>query len=261
MTIAVRRKMIEIDESKCDGCGQCVPACAEGAIAIRDGKARLVSEVYCDGVGACVGHCPQAALRVIEREAAPFDEAAVREHLRQWESPIAAASAAGICPGTRLAVFPAQPSAGIRPGPQGEAFLSGQEAPGEDGEPSGLGHWPVQLRLVPPGAPFLRGAEVLLVADCVPFALADFHRRFLRGRPVLVACPKLDDTRGYVEKLAAMIGQAGLRSLTVVHMEVPCCTGLVRLAEAARELAGQPLPLGEATISIRGQVRGARSAV
>lgn len=255
MTIAIRRKMIEIDESKCDGCGQCVTACAEGAIAIRDGKARLVSEVYCDGLGACVGHCPRGALRVIEREAAPFDEEAVREHLRRGA---AAASAAGICPGSRLAVFSPQPSGRAVPlGPAG-ACVSGHEVTPGEGEPSALGHWPVQLRLVPPGAPFLREAEVLLVADCVPFALADFHRRFLRGRPVLVACPKLDDTRGYVEKLAAMIGQAGLRSLTVVHMEVPCCTGLVRLAEAARELAGQPLPLGEATISIRGQVCGVR---
>lgn len=255
MAIAIRRKMIEIDESKCDGCGQCVTACAEGAIAIRDGKARLVSEVYCDGLGACVGHCPQGALRVIEREAAPFDEEAVREHLRREA---AAASAAGVCPGSRLAVFPSQPSARPVPlAPAGPGVSGHEVAPGE-GEPSALGHWPVQLRLVPPGAPFLREAEVLLVADCVPFALADFHRRFLRGRPVLVACPKLDDTRGYVEKLAAMIGQAGLRSLTVVHMEVPCCTGLVRLAEAARELAGQPLPLGEATISIRGQVCGVR---
>lgn len=259
MMTTVRRKMIEIDESKCDGCGQCVTACAEGAIAIRDGKARLVSEVYCDGLGACVGHCPQGALRVIEREAAAFDEEAVREHLRRQRAPVAAAPGAGACPGSRLAVFSSPPAGGPR-GPQAGAVAS-VEVPAEEEEPSALGHWPVQLRLVPPGAPFLRDAEVLLVADCVPFALADFHRRFLCGRPVLVACPKLDDTRGYAEKLAAMIAQSGLRSMTVVHMEVPCCTGLVRLAEAARELAGRPLPLGEATISIRGQVRGVRSAV
>lgn len=255
----VRRKMIEIDESKCDGCGQCVTACAEGAIAIRDGKARLVSEVYCDGLGACVGHCPQGALRVIEREAAPFDEEAVQEHIRRQAQQGAAPQAAGVCPGSRLAVFPAA-LAGTPPTPVAAAASAPCQMQGPEEEPSALGHWPVQLRLVPPSAPFLCDAEVLLVADCVPFALADFHRRFLRGRPVLVACPKLDDSRGYLEKLAAMIGQARLRSLTVVHMEVPCCTGLVRLAEAARQLAGQPLPLGEATISIRGQVREVRPA-
>lgn len=258
--ITVRRKMIEIDESKCDGCGQCVTACAEGAIAIRQGKARLVSEIYCDGLGACVGHCPQGALRVVEREAAPFDEEAVREHLRQRQSPVAAAPIAGFCPGSQLAMFQPRESADPAPHLGAGAESPGREVPAEE-EPSALGHWPVQLRLVPPGAPFLHAADVLLVADCVPFALADFHRRFLRGRPVLVACPKLDDTRGYVEKLAAMIGQAGLRSITVVHMEVPCCTGLVRLAKAARQLSGQPVPLGEATISIRGQVRQMRSAV
>lgn len=255
----VLRKLIEIDESKCDGCGQCATACAEGAIVIRDGKARLVSEVYCDGLGACVGHCPQGALRVIEREAAPFDEQAVHEHLRRSEAPLGAEPPAGVCPGARLAVFPAGERTGAPFAPPG-AVSSLCEGEGAEAEPSALGHWPVQLRLVPPSAAFLREADVLLVADCVPFAMADFHRRFLRGHPVLVACPKLDDTRGYREKLAAMIGQAGLRSITVVHMEVPCCTGLVYLAEAARQLAGRPLPLGEATISIRGQVRDVRPA-
>ncbi len=256
--ITVRRRMIEIDESKCDGCGQCVTACAEGAIAIRDGKARLVSEVYCDGLGACVGHCPQGALRVVEREAAPFDEQAVQEHLRRQALPVASAAPGDGCPGTRLAVFPAGGWESTRPMEPSRPLPADHPAPAE---PSALGHWPIQLRLVPPTAPFLRDADVLLVADCVPFALADFHRRFLRGRPVLVACPKLDDTRGYIEKLAAMIDQAPLRSITVVHMEVPCCTGLVRLAEAAQAVAGRSLALGEATISIRGLVRDLRDAV
>lgn len=253
--MTVRRKMIEIDESKCDGCGQCVTACAEGAIAIRDGKARLVSEVYCDGLGACVGHCPQGALRIVERETAPFDEQAVQEHLRRR---VASAAPEDGCPGTRLAVFPAGGGESTRPMEPPWPVLADHPGPAE---PSALGHWPIQLRLVPPTAPFLRDADVLLVADCVPFALADFHRRFLRGRPVLVACPKLDDTRGYVEKLAAMIDQAALRSITVVHMEVPCCSGLVRLAEAAQAVAGRSLALGEATISIRGLVRDLRDPV
>jgi Pyruvate/2-oxoacid:ferredoxin oxidoreductase delta subunit len=189
-----KRKIVQIDESKCDGCGMCVPSCAEGAIQIVDSKARLVSDVYCDGLGACLGECPQGAIAIVERDAEPFDK------------------------------------------------------------PSALGHWPIQLHLVPPQAPFLRDADLLLVADCVPFALADFHGRFLRGRPVLVGCPKLDDAEAYVAKLAAILKLASIRSLTVVHMEVPCCTGLVRIARAALAASGVEVPLEDVTISIRGKV-------
>ena len=204
------RKIVEIDEVKCNGCGLCVPACAEGAIQIRGGKARLVADVYCDGLGACLGECPQGAIRVIEREAVDFDEEAAKRHV------------------ATLRAAPAEPSA--------------------------LGNWPIQLRLVPPGAPFLRGADLLLVADCVPFALADFHRRFLAGQPVVIGCPKLDDGQQYVEKLAAILTAAGVKSLTVLHMEVPCCTGLVRIAQAAKQAAGSDVPLRDITVSIRGQV-------
>lgn len=183
-----RRKIVQIDEAKCDGCGLCVPTCAEGAIQIVAGKARLIADAYCDGLGACLGECPRGAITIIEREAAPFDE--------------------------ELAGAP----------------------------PSTLGNWPVQLYLVPPGAPFLNNAELLLVADCVPFAMVDFHARLLRKRPVVVGCPKLDDANFSVEKLARIMATSNPHSLTVVHMEVPCCTGLVRIAEKALQMSESTAP-------------------
>lgn len=246
-----KRKIVQIDEAKCDGCGQCVPSCAEGAIQIINGKARLVSDVYCDGLGACLGHCPQDAITIIEREADEFDEAAAHAHVaRAQQKPVAAlpqqpahaAKKHGGCPGMMLQQF--QPSRPSRP------IATGDEGPSE----SALSHWPVQLHLVPPGAPFLRGADLLLVADCVPFAMPDFHQRFLHGRPVVIGCPKLDDTGAYLDKLIAILQQAEIRSLTVVHMEVPCCSGLVRLAQAAIELSGSGVPMEDVTVSLRGKV-------
>ena len=244
-----KRKIVDIDETKCNGCGLCAVACAEGAIQIVGGKARLVSDVYCDGLGACLGECPQGAITVAERDAAPFDEAAAGRHVAQLREPKPAAACAGSCPGSRvqdlrLSVLPATP-----------------DAPKERASPtstarSALGNWPVQLHLVPPNAPFLHEADLLLVADCVPFALADFHERYLSGRPVVIACPKLDNTQPYVEKLASMLTLASIRSLTVVHMEVPCCMGLMRIAQAARQAAGVEVPLYEAVISTRGAVVG-----
>jgi Pyruvate/2-oxoacid:ferredoxin oxidoreductase delta subunit len=246
-----QRKIIEIDGEKCDGCGQCVSACAEGAIEIRDGKARLTSETYCDGLGACLGKCPQDAIRIIEREAAEFNEQSVREHLAGL--PAEGSPPPAGCPGAAVRSLPQlHASAPLR---SASKATTGSEPP----EPSSLGNWPVQLGLVPPNAPFLRGADLLLVADCVPFAMADFHRRLLRGRPVVVGCPKLDDGRAYVEKLAAMLTTSDIRSVTVVHMEVPCCTGLVRIAEAAVERSARNVPLMDMTISIRGQVIGPES--
>ncbi|MCR4411118.1 MAG: 4Fe-4S binding protein [Thermoguttaceae bacterium] len=246
-----RRKIIEIDQAKCDGCGQCVTACAEGALEIRDGKARLVSDVYCDGLGACLGECPRGALRVIEREAVGFDEEATRRHQEARHQAAVRPAKQHACPGSAVRTFAVD-----APSPQGPtAERSGAETAGlGEGEVSALGHWPIQLRLVPPGAPFLRDADLLLAADCVPFALAGFHRQFLRGRPVLVGCPKLDDAPFYVEKLAEIFRQSSIRRVTVLHMEVPCCTGLVRIAEAARRLSGIEVPLDDVTISIRGEV-------
>jgi len=233
-----RRQIIEIDEAKCDGCGQCVSACAEGAIQLVGGKAKLVSDAYCDGLGACLGECPQGAITIIEREAEAFDEAAVQHA----QKPVAHAG----CPGMavrdlRLNVVPA---ATTRRPPQ---------PTNEAGTPS-LAHWPIQLRLVPPNAPFLRNADLFLVADCVPFACAGFHEKVLRQRPIVIGCPKLDDGQAYVDKLAEMLVRSEIQSITVVHMEVPCCTGLVRIAAEALRLSRKEIPLHDITISINGEV-------
>jgi len=238
----VKRKIIEIDEAKCDGCGLCVPSCAEGAIQIRDGKARLVSEVYCDGLGACLGECPRGAITIVERDAEAFDQRAAERHVAEVKRPKPAAPAPRGCPGAAartLNVLASTPP--LKP----------------DSAPAGgsrLGHWPVQLHLVPPGAAFLDGADLLLVADCVPFANADFHRRFLHGEPVVIGCPKLDDGRAYVEKLAAIIVHSSIRKLSVLRMEVPCCSGLMRIAQAARSMAGSDIALEEVVVSIHGQL-------
>jgi len=258
-----KRKIVRIDASKCDGCGMCVPSCAEGAIQIVDGKARLVADVYCDGLGACLGECPQGAIAIVDREAEPFDEAAAVRHvaaLGHGKLPAAGpAHGAGACPGSTVRDFglnvvsrPATEASSFRPAPSGQGTAPQQ--------PSALGHWPIQLHLVPPQAPFLRDADLLLVADCVPFALADFHGRFLRGRPVVVGCPKLDDAEAYVAKLVAILTLSSIRSLTVVHMEVPCCTGLVRIARAALAASKADVPLEDVTISIRGKVLEPRPA-
>ncbi len=244
------REVIRVDEEKCDGCGECATGCAEGAIAIIDGKARLVSEVYCDGLGACLGHCPQGAISIEKREAEVFDEAKTYAHLerlrpRQVRPPSipVLSSPPGGCPGSMMR------SLGRRaPAPSGGDGLADRPAPSE------LMNWPVQMALVSPAAPYFKGADILLVADCVPFACADFHRRFLRGKPVIIGCPKLDQTEPYVKKLADIIRTAEPASLTVVHMEVPCCSGLTRIAQSAMEMAGSALLLADVTIGIGGEV-------
>ncbi len=243
----IRRKVIRIDEGKCDGCGECVSGCAEGAIVLIDGKARLVSEIYCDGLGACLGQCPQGAIAMEEREAEAFDEARTREHLARLRDrkvapgPLPLAGVAPQCPGSMARSLSRQPAVsrdGDEVGPQ----------------PSELTNWPIQLTLVPPSAPCFRGADLLLVADCVPFACADFHQRFLRRRPVIIGCPKLDQADFYVEKLAEIVRMAKPRSLSVIHMEVPCCSGLTRIAQYAIGMAESDIPLTDVTVSIGGQV-------
>ena len=232
------RRIVKIDEDKCDGCGQCVPSCAEGAIQIVDGKAKLVSDIYCDGLGACLGECPNDAITVEEREAPAFDEAAAQEHGRRQQDEEALPCG---CPGSASRTIEREQAPAAQPA-----------APAQ----SGLSHWPVQLKLVPFNAPYFQEADLLLVADCVPFALADFHARFLQGNPIVIGCPKLDDANFYVEKLADILRESSVKSLTVVHMEVPCCHGLTRIAAAAIDASGAAIPVNDVTISISGEVLG-----
>ncbi|HVN32742.1 MAG TPA: 4Fe-4S binding protein [Thermoanaerobaculaceae bacterium] len=226
------REIIRIDEELCDGCGLCVPACAEGAIALVDGKARLLSERLCDGLGACLGHCPQGAITVERAEVVDFDGMAAARHRT---TPAAAFAA---CPGSREASFEAE-------APEG----------GDESRPSALRQWPVQLHLVSPAAPHFTGADVLLAADCVAYAVGDFHHDHLAGRALAIACPKLDVHQEiYLEKLVALIDDAKIASLTVMVMEVPCCGGLVRLAHAAAARAARPVPVRSLVVGVRGKI-------
>jgi ferredoxin len=235
----VRRKIVRIDESKCDGCGECVPSCAEGAIEIVEGKAKLVSDRLCDGLGACLGHCPLGAITVEERDSDPFEEAAVLAHRsREAEHP---GHPSG-CPSARLMQFAA---------PGRLPLTKADDAPSAAGA---LRHWPVQLHLVPPTAPFFRGADLLICAPCVPVAMPDFHARLLQGRSVALACPKLDDQTGYLEKLALIFARAEPRSVTVARMSVPCCGGLLRLVRQARDVAGSDLPITDVVVGHDGVV-------
>lgn len=250
------REIVNIDEKKCNGCGLCVPACAEGAIRIIDGKARLIADNLCDGLGACLGDCPMDAITIERRDADAFDEEAVEQQLAaegkptphggcpsvQVQSPDrpAPAHAHGGCPSARLMHFDE---------PQGDAPAAETAAP----RPSELRQWPVQMHLVPPTAPFLREADLLLAADCVPFAYADFHRDFLQGKALLIGCPKLDDGQAYLEKLTAMLRHNDIQRLTVLHMEVPCCSGLVAIARQAVAASGKEVPLETVRIGVQGE--------
>ncbi len=249
------RKIIQIDEDKCTGCGQCVPSCAEGAIQIIDGKARLVGDTYCDGLGACLGDCPEDALHIIEREADEFDEEAVKELLaKQQNEPkkVEDIPMMSGCPGSASRSLP---TGGGCPGSQARSMAPATAANDDEATPSQLGNWPVQLHLLSPMAPYLQGAELLIAADCVPFAYADFHQKLLRGRPVAIGCPKLDDTQAYVEKLTVILRDCGIKSLTVAHMEVPCCMGIVSVAETALRQSGVDIPFKTVCIGINGEVQ------
>jgi NAD-dependent dihydropyrimidine dehydrogenase PreA subunit len=232
------REIVKIDEEKCNGCGLCVPACAEGAIRIVDGKARLIADNLCDGLGACLGDCPMDAITTEKREADEFDEEAVEEHLAAGaagEGP-APAPPQGGCPSARLMTFEKQEAGGEEAGPRTSA----------------LRQWPVQMHLVPPSAPFLKDADLLLAADCVPFAYADFHRDFLKDKALLIGCPKLDDGQAYLRKLTAILAGNDVKRLTVLHMEVPCCSGLIAIARQALAASGRDVPLETVRIGIQG---------
>lgn len=248
----MKRLIVKIDEEKCNGCGACVPNCVEGALRIVDGKARLMSDALCDGLGACLGECPEGALLVEEREAPAFDEIAAQAHMAQLgrakshaaplvAEPVTVPTHAGGCPGSRMMTI------GPRPAPLANESVVA---------PSDLVNWPVQLTLMPLRAPYLRGADLLLSADCVPFALPNFHADLLRGRVVAVGCPKLDDAEFYIEKLSAILRDNDVKSVTVAHMEVPCCFGLSRVVKEALRRAGKDLPLRDLTVTVHGELVG-----
>jgi len=234
-----KRKIIQIDEDLCDGCGQCAIACAEAAIEIIGGKARVVAERYCDGLGACIGECPQGALTIIEREAEEFDEQAVHARVNEQQQWQEAAKLSHQCPSAQTRQFAARgPSASV------------QAAPSQ----SQLSTWPVQLKLVAPDAPFLENADLLVAADCTPFAYPDVHRDFLKGRVLLCGCPKLDDQEAYVQKFTSIFKRNSIRSVTVLIMEVPCCGGMPMIIQKAMQAAGRKVPVETVVIGIEGGI-------
>jgi ferredoxin len=261
MATQTTRKIVHIDEEKCNGCGDCIPNCAEGALRIIEGKAKLVADKLCDGLGACLGHCPMGAITVEERPAEEFDELAVRHHLHPQSHAAAAVAVAtaacpppahhglhagGGCPGSRTRMLQ----------PKSVASLTTSPAAASD-RPSRLGQWPVQLTLLPPAGPMWENADVLIAADCVPFAYPDFHEKMLAGKTLAIACPKLDDVEPYVQKLAYIFANNTIRSITIAHMEVPCCSGIVRVVRMALEQAGRnDIPVRDITVGIDGEIRG-----
>jgi len=290
------RKIIRINEEKCNGCGLCVPNCAEGAIRVIDGKARLVSDLFCDGLGACLGHCPEGAIEVTERESEPYNETRVMEnivpqgrntilahldHLRSHgeqeylREAIAYIRTQNIdmAPGhagkdrtlQTAGVFSvyknelSKPSSSCGcPGSNSIDFKNDERdtrSTAATPVPSELGHWPVQMHLIDPSASCYKGADVLLAADCVAYAMGDFHNRLLRGKSLAIACPKLDvNTEIYIEKLIALINQSGISSLTVAIMQVPCCSGLVRMVMAAMEKSSRTIPVRKIVVSVKGAI-------
>jgi Pyruvate/2-oxoacid:ferredoxin oxidoreductase delta subunit len=270
------RSIIKIDEEKCNGCALCIPNCPEGALQIIDGKARLISDLFCDGLGACIGHCPEGAITIEEREAEPYDEKKTMvnivkhgentilahlihlkehgetdllsqavEYLEQNNIPVpslekpAPFPASGGCPGSQIMQF-------NQPTTEAEETAGPAMA-------SQLTQWPIQIHLVPPNAPYFQDADLLVTADCVPFAYADFHRDLLKGKIVLVGCPKLDDPQFYIEKLTRIFASNNIKSITCAHMEVPCCLGLAHIIKTALENAGKDVPYEDVTIGIKGE--------
>ncbi|MFH1026605.1 MAG: 4Fe-4S binding protein [Pseudomonadota bacterium] len=243
------RKVVKIDQEKCDGCGLCVPSCAEGAIKMINGKAVLSADNLCDGLGACLGECPRDAIMIEEREADEFDEAEVEKHLAAQGKPAPAHQPAapvhqhtGGCPGSRAMSFAPAP-------PADESAPVGSRQ-------SQLAQWPVQLHLVSTTAPYFQGADLLITADCVPVAYAGYHEDFLKGKAVVMGCPKLDDNNFYTQKLTELFSRSEVRSITVLKMEVPCCGGIAVAARQALAASGKQIPYREVTIGIKGEIKG-----
>ncbi len=236
------RQIIKIDEDLCDGCGQCVTACAEGALKIIDGKAKLVSETYCDGLGACIGDCPQGAITIETREAAEFDEEAAMAHVAAQKKAEQIPSGF-VCPSMRM-VLDRTKEAPQQQQPAYEASI-----------PSELRQWPVKLYLVNPNASYFENADLLIAADCVPFAYGGLHPDYMRGKTVVTGCPKFDDVGMYAEKLEAIFSGNSINSITVLQMEVPCCSGLLRLVQMATIASGKSIPIEVVTISLSGEIK------
>jgi NAD-dependent dihydropyrimidine dehydrogenase PreA subunit len=275
-----KRKIITVDEDLCNGCGECITACAEGALKLVDGKARLVKEQFCDGFGDCIGDCPTGALKIVEKDVPDYDPDATRTHVAKIAGPDgvmrfdeaarrhgdgaaaaapppnpspaaapAALHAMGGCPGSRMRTAPpdARPAAAVA--------TAGPGLPPHV-QPSELRQWPVQIHLVQPGAPFFKGRELVVMSTCGPIASADVHWRFLRGRSVVVGCPKLDDTAPYAEKLGAILRDPSIPKVIVVRMEVPCCGGLTEIVrEAVVQSGRRDLAAEEVTLGLDGDVR------
>ena len=247
------RRVIEIDEEKCDGCGLCASACHEGAIEVIDGKARLVSDVYCDGLGDCLPACPQGAISFVEREAAAYDEAAVKARMQQGAQVQAGQGASpapvGGCPGAAMRTFDRGSQQAPATAPVAQPAPAAQAAH----VPSQLTNWPVQIKLAPTAAPYFQGADLLVAADCSAYAYGNFHADFIRNRVCLVGCPKLDGT-DYSEKLCQIIAGNDIKSLTITRMEVPCCGGLENMAKAALQASGKFIPWQVVTFSLDGRI-------
>lgn len=280
----MKRKIISIDDNKCTGCGQCIPDCPEGALQIIDGKARLVSDLFCDGLGACIGTCPEGAISVIEREAAPYDEKTVMENIVQQGSPVIKAHLEHLRGHGQIELYnqaieylientvpiPDHNGPVCPPGPAHSGHSPFATCPGSaarsisrntttpNRQPSvisesELRQWPIQLSLLNSAAPYFDNADLLISADCVPFAYAGFHTELLKDRIVIIFCPKLDsDIDGYITKLAEIFSHHTIKSILVAHMEVPCCGGVRYVVDKALEQSGKKIPVTEKTITIQG---------
>jgi ferredoxin len=273
----MKRKIVKIDESKCDGCGDCVPSCAEGALQIIDGKARLISDLFCDGLGACLGHCPQEAITIEEREAEPYDERQVMDYIIKGGTNVITAHLQHLKDHNELEYLktavscleergidnplngglekPLEVKCGC-PGSQTLELDVQQNENEETGmRSSQLRQWPVQLHLVSPRAPYFQNADLILTADCVPFAYADFHKDYLKGKGLAIACPKLDSNKQiYLEKLISMIDDSNINSINVLIMQVPCCSGLLNLAEQTVDVANRKIQINYVVFGINGNV-------
>jgi len=270
-----KRKIIKIDEKKCNGCGQCIPNCPEGALQIIDHKARLISDLFCDGLGACIGHCPEGAITIEEREAEPYDERKVMgnivkqgkntikahlEHLKDHNETKFLNEAISFLKEKNIDVHlednkMEHTHAGSCPGAAMRQVNTNENAENNPEQSSALRQWPVQLNLLPPQAPFFENSHLLVAADCVPFANPNFHSKLLNGKSLVIGCPKLDDIEAYQEKLTEMFKLNKIKSITVAIMEVPCCYGLYGAVEEAVKASGNNIPVIKETIGVNGEIQ------